>query len=68
VVAREDDGRSRAYVRNVQGGAVLGDEVLIVQGLEAGEQVAATGSFKLRDGVLVTVAGPQAAAVAGGAR
>ena len=36
---------------------MLGDEVLILDGLEAGEQVAASGSFKLREGVLVAVAG-----------
>lgn len=68
VITREKDGRMRAYSRPVQGGAVLGDEVLIVQGLEAGEQVAATGSFKLRDAVLVTVADHAAASAAGVSR
>jgi membrane fusion protein (multidrug efflux system) len=68
VIAREKDGRMRAYSRAVQGGAVLGNEVLIVQGLEAGEQVAATGSFKLRDAVLVTVADHAAASAAGASR
>lgn len=68
VITREKDGRTRAYSRAVQGGAVLGDEVLIVQGLEAGEQVAATGSFKLRDAVLVTVADHAAASAAGASR
>lgn len=64
VIAREKDGRTRAHSRTVQAGAVLADEVLIVQGLEAGEQVAATGSFKLRDAALVTVADHAAAAAA----
>jgi membrane fusion protein (multidrug efflux system) len=67
VVARGEDGRTRAHVRTVQGGAVLADEVLIVQGLAAGEQVAATGSFKLRDNVLVTVADHAAASAAASA-
>lgn len=66
VINREDDGKTRAYVRSVQSGAVLGDEVLIVQGLAAGEQVASTGSFKLREAVLVHVA--EKTAAAGGAR
>lgn len=68
VIAREKDGKTRAYVRTVQGGAVLGNEVLIVQGLEAGEQVAATGSFKLRDAVLVNVADHKAATAEGASR
>ena len=67
VIARGEDGRTRAHVRTVQSGPVLADEALIVQGLTAGEQVAATGSFKLRDNVLVTVA-DHAAAAAGGAQ
>lgn len=72
VIAREKDGRTRAYSRTVQSGAVLADEVLIVQGLQPGEQVAATGSFKLRDAVLVTVAdhatASAAASAAGGSK
>lgn len=65
VIAREKDGRTRAYSRTVQAGAALGDEVLIVQGLQPGEQVASTGSFKLRDAVLVTVADHAAASAEG---
>ena len=37
-------------------GALLGDEVLIESGLAPGERVAASGSFKLRDAVLVAIA------------
>jgi len=33
----------------------MGDSVIILQGLKAGEQVATSGSFKLREGVLVVV-------------
>ena len=47
------DGKLRAYARRVRSGALLGDEVLIQSGLQAGERVAASGSFKLREGVLV---------------
>jgi membrane fusion protein (multidrug efflux system) len=35
---------------------MLGDEVLILAGLSPGEQVAASGSFKLRETVLVAIA------------
>ena len=65
VIARGGDGKTRAHARPVQSGPVLADEALIVQGLRAGEQVAATGSFKLRDNVLVTVADHAAATAAG---
>ena len=57
VIAPDKDGKIRAYVRRVESGAMLGDEVVIHDGLSAGEQVAASGSFKLRDAVLVAVAG-----------
>jgi RND family efflux transporter MFP subunit len=51
----EKDGKNRAQLRLVVSGEMLGDEVLIYSGLAAGEQLAASGSFKLRDGVLVNV-------------
>jgi membrane fusion protein, multidrug efflux system len=60
VIAAEADGKRRAKVRAVEIGTAVGDDVLIVKGLAAGEQVAASGSFKLRDGILVTVANDQA--------
>jgi membrane fusion protein (multidrug efflux system) len=63
VLERAEDGQTRARVRPVQAGPVTGDEVVIFTGLEAGERVAAAGSFKLRDGVLVQVSnGAQAGA------
>ena len=55
VVAQGEDESLRAHVRAVESGTVLGDEVVIESGLEAGEQVAASGSFKLREGALVAV-------------
>ena len=56
VLASDKEGKTRAYVRQVESGAMLGDEVLIHAGLSAGERVAASGSFKLRDAVLVAIA------------
>ncbi len=61
VLAPDKDDKTRAYVRRVQSGAILGDEVLIHAGLAAGEPVAASGSFKLRDAVLVAIASDPAA-------
>jgi membrane fusion protein, multidrug efflux system len=55
------DGKTRAQARLVQTGAVLGDEVLLLSGLKAGDQVAASGSFKLREGVQVAIRAPSEA-------
>ena len=54
VLTPDPKGKVRAHLRPVRAGEVLGDSVLIVEGLTAGEQVAVSGAFKLRDGVLVT--------------
>jgi membrane fusion protein (multidrug efflux system) len=35
---------------------VLGEEVIVYEGLRSGEQIATSGSFKLREAVLVAVA------------
>ncbi|MBH0199537.1 MAG: efflux RND transporter periplasmic adaptor subunit [Nitrospira sp.] len=56
VVAPDKDGRTRVRARQVESGAMFGDEIVIQSGLTAGEQIAALGSFKLRDGILVAVA------------
>jgi membrane fusion protein (multidrug efflux system) len=56
VIAADTNGKSRAHLRPVQSGPVVGEEVLILGGLKAGEQVATSGSFKLREAVLVAVA------------
>lgn len=50
------EGRPRAHLRLVESGALLGDEVLVLHGLSAGDTIAASGSFKLREGALVSVA------------
>jgi membrane fusion protein (multidrug efflux system) len=55
VVGQDKDNKPRAQQRPVQVEALAGDEVVIRDGLVAGEQVATSGSFKLRDAVLVSV-------------
>jgi membrane fusion protein (multidrug efflux system) len=58
VIASDPQGTLRAHERAVRAGPVLGDEIVILDGLNAGEQVAASGSFKLRESVQVAVAAP----------
>ena len=55
VIAAGSDGKPRAHERRVQAGPVVGDDVVILEGLQAGEQVAASGSFKLHESVLVAI-------------
>jgi membrane fusion protein (multidrug efflux system) len=55
VLIADDAGNVRARVRPVRVDTVAGDEALIEAGLTAGEKVAASGSFKLRDSALVAV-------------
>ena len=60
VIAPDKEGKIRAQMKWVQTGAALGDEVLILSGLSPGDQVAAAGSFKLRESVLVAIADKKA--------
>ena len=53
VIVPDESGKVRAYQRPVRSGPMVGDEIVVLDGLKAGEQVAASGSYKLRDGVLV---------------
>jgi membrane fusion protein (multidrug efflux system) len=62
VIAADSNGKPRAHLKPVESGPVRGDEVLILGGLSAGEQVASSGSFKLRESVLVAVSDTSAAA------
>jgi membrane fusion protein (multidrug efflux system) len=55
VIEPDAGGKPRAHQRIVAGGAMLGDEIVVRDGLKAGDQVAATGAFKLREGILVHV-------------
>jgi membrane fusion protein (multidrug efflux system) len=64
VLEVDEQGALRAHSRRVDVLAVLGDAIVLGQGLEVGEQVAASGSFKLREGVLVAVVPDPTAAVA----
>jgi membrane fusion protein (multidrug efflux system) len=57
VIDTDSAGHSRAHVQPVRSGTVVEDEVLILDGLQAGQVVATSGSFKLREGVRVAVAG-----------
>ncbi|MGH7629955.1 MAG: efflux RND transporter periplasmic adaptor subunit, partial [Gemmatimonadales bacterium] len=66
VLAPDSSGKTRAHSRPVRSGAALGDDVLIHSGLAAGERVATSGSFKLREAALVAVAEDSAAAANGG--
>jgi membrane fusion protein (multidrug efflux system) len=56
VIAPDAEGRTRAHMRTVQGGPMVGDQVVITHGLEAGELVASQGSFKLYESAAVNVA------------
>lgn len=49
----DEEGKLRARMRTVETGAVEGNEIAIEKGLAVGERIAASGSFKLRDGLLV---------------
>jgi membrane fusion protein, multidrug efflux system len=67
VIAPDKEGKTRAQLRQVRSGPMLGDSVLILEGIKTGEKVATSGSFKLREGALVAVAndstkGPSTAA------
>lgn len=66
VIALDKDGKTRAHVRQVESGTMLGDEVVIHAGLSAGERVAASGSFKLREGALVAITSELGADASGG--
>ena len=56
VIEPDKNGKTRAHVRQVESGAMLGDEVVIYAGLSVGERVAVSGSFKLREAALVAIA------------
>jgi membrane fusion protein, multidrug efflux system len=56
VIETDKEGKKRARLRQVEGGSLVGDEVLFDSGLKPGEQIASSGSFKLREGALLSVA------------
>jgi membrane fusion protein (multidrug efflux system) len=67
VLTAGKDGKTRSQQRAVTAGPVVGDEILILDGLQVGEQVAASGSFKLREGALVAVAADSSGSAAANA-
>ncbi len=50
---------TRATQRFVKLGPSVGTDLIVLDGLKAGEAIAAIGSFKLREGALVTISVPQ---------
>jgi membrane fusion protein, multidrug efflux system len=66
VLEQDSSGQTRARERQVKVDAMLGDEVIVRAGLAAGERVAASGSFKLRESVLVAVANAAPAVASAG--
>lgn len=53
LVEADTAGVLRAHRRKVESGPVLGETVIVLGGVEVGQQLAASGSFKLREGVRV---------------
>lgn len=60
VVIADQQGQTRARLRQVRVDAMAGDDVVVTEGLTPGEHVAASGSFKLREAALVAVTNPAA--------
>ncbi len=58
-VIAEEDGKLRARQRPIETGPVQDADIAVEKGLSAGEVIAASGSFKLRDGLLVNTELPQ---------
>jgi RND family efflux transporter MFP subunit len=65
VIGNDPQGKPRSQQRLVRSGAMNGDLVVIESGLKPGEIVASAGSFKLREGALVSVAAAPKSAAAG---
>src|SRR5438876_2990441 len=53
VILADSAGKSRAHAQPVRSGPVVDDDVIILSGLTPGQKVATSGSFKLREAVLV---------------
>jgi membrane fusion protein (multidrug efflux system) len=60
VIAPDSTGKARAHERPVVTGPATDDEILIISGLQPNEVVATSGSFKLREGVLIAAAADSA--------
>jgi membrane fusion protein (multidrug efflux system) len=64
VLEQDEHGDMRARTRVVKVDSMSGDEIVITDGLTAGERVAASGSFKLREAALVVAEKPAQAVAA----
>lgn len=53
LVEADARGSLRAHERKVESGPVLGETVIVLSGVQLGQRLAASGSFKLREGVRV---------------
>jgi membrane fusion protein (multidrug efflux system) len=58
VVRGEKPEELRAKQQYITLGPTLGEDVIVLKGLELGQEIAASGSFKLRDGGPVMIAAP----------
>jgi membrane fusion protein, multidrug efflux system len=67
VLAEDEQGKTRARLRAVTVDSLQGDDVILSAGVYAGERVAASGAFKLRESALVALAQPQPQSAGGGA-
>jgi membrane fusion protein (multidrug efflux system) len=53
LVEADAGGVLRAHLRKVESGPALGETVIVLSGVEVGQRLAASGSFKLREGARV---------------
>lgn len=61
VAQQDDQGSLRAYQRTVQIVQSMGNQVAVYSGVQAGETIVTTGSFKLMEGGLLQVSGGKTA-------
>lgn len=59
VITSGEKDEARAHQRYVTLGQTIGEDVIVLKGVEAGDRIAAAGSFKLRDGVKVMIGPPE---------
>lgn len=57
----KDEKKLRAHQQFITLGAAVGGETIVLKGLKPGDRIAAVGSFKLREGVMVMEGGGEAA-------
>ncbi|MGH7132950.1 MAG: efflux RND transporter periplasmic adaptor subunit [Phycisphaerales bacterium] len=65
---KDPKGSLRAKQQFIKLGPPVGPDIIITEGLKAGDEIAAAGSFKLRDGAMVMKAPPPAPAKPGDAK